>query len=208
MKMFRVAAFAAALGATAWLSAISAQAVTLNLSTDLPAPITDADALADPTSTSGTVRIDFIGNNFDGVTPGARSPYEGTPFQNTAFYHSVSAGAEARYDFGSTQSQFGLLFGSPDSYNTLSFLLNGVEVYDLTGDALVPRGQLGLGAVYVMISDIAFDQVRMSSAGDAFEFTNLFSLAAIPVPASLPLLLGGLIGLRLLARRRRSSGQD
>ena len=205
MRISRGAAFAAVLGSALGLAAGSAGAVVVK--TDLPAPVTNADALADPTSTSGSVRIDFTGNNFDGVTPSALSPFAGTAFEDVAVYHAVSAGAEARYAFDRPQTQFSLLFGSPDSYNRLSFLLDGVEVFDLVGDDVVSPGQLGSGAVYVLIRDLSFDEVRFSSSGDAFEFSNLFSLAQIPVPASLPLLFGALAGLGILTRRRGGRGK-
>ncbi len=79
-----------------------------------------------------------------------------------------------------------------------------MEVFGLTGDTLVSADELGTGALLVMISDIAFDEVRFASSGDAFEFTNIasYALAAIPIPAPIAMLLGSLAGLAVLRRRR------
>lgn len=197
MKSFLAVATTAALG----LAAFDAQAVVVTPSTDLPPPVTEAGALPDPMVVAGLVRIDFAGNNFDGMTPSALSPYAGTPFEDVALYHSVSAGAEAKYAFDRLQTTFSLLYGSPDDFNNLAFLLDGTEVFSLAGDALVPPGTLGMGAVYVTIADILFDEVRLTSGGDAFEFTNVSSVAMIPLPATLPLLLGALAGIGLARRR-------
>jgi hypothetical protein len=202
MRISGAVALAAALGATVGLAGVGAEAVTVNASADLPSPILQADDLLDPTSVSGFVRLDYTGNNVDGLSPSSLSPYAGTAFQDRAVYHSVSADGEARYAFDPPQSRFGLLYGSPDPYNELSFLLGGIEVFDLLGDELVAPGSLGMGAVYVLVSDISFDEVRFTSSGDAFEFSNVFSLVSIPLPATLPLLFAALAGFGILTRRR------
>ncbi len=200
MKVLVGSIVAAALG----LAASAAQSVTVTSSTELPEQITSPGDLPDPMVVSGFVRIDFAGNNFDGITPSALSPYYGTPFADTALYHSVSANSEAKYLFDKTQRKLSLVFGSPDEYNRLSFWLDGAEVFSLTGDTLVPAADLGTGALLVMIGDISFDEVRFASSGDAFEFSNIasYALAAIPLPAPLAMLLASLAGLGVLTRRR------
>jgi hypothetical protein len=199
--------FGAVVAASLSLAAGVAPAVTVSQSQILPTAITDSDALLDPTSVSGFVRVDFAGSSLGNNAPRSLSPFAGTSFENTALYHAVSANSEARYLFDSAQRQFSLLFGSPDAFNRLSFWLDGVDVFGLTGADLLPANQLGKGALMLLVSDIIFDEVRMASSRDSFEFSNVASLAvtSTPVPAPLAMLLASLVGLAALANRRSAS---
>jgi hypothetical protein len=182
----------------------SANAAVVLASTDtlLDAPITLGANLLDPTSTTGNVRIDWVGNDLDGTAPNSRSPYDTTASVNTAVYHSVSAGATATYSFGTTQSAFAFMWGSPDDYNTLNFYLGAANVGSFTGNAVIPPGTAGLGFVDVVFNGL-FDKVVFGSIGkDAFEFTNV-SFTPIPLPAAGWLLLTGFVGLSVLGRRRK-----
>ena len=195
----KLAVFATAVS----LIAFGAQAVpTVTIDYTLPAQITDANALIDPTSTTGDVRFDIAGNDLNGVAPDSRSPYDGTAFESTALYHSVSAGATAFYDFATDQNSFSIMWGSPDDYNHLDFFLDNVLVFSLQGDDVGNPPAPGMGFVNVTVSMLTFDSVKLSSFDkDAFEFTNVSSVA-VPLPASALLLLGALGGLGVVSRRR------
>ena len=111
---------------------------------------------------------------------------------------------------------FGLLWGSVDNYNTLSFYDNNSLLFSFTGLDVsnLANGNQGMGGtLYVNInsSDI-FNRVVASSTGYAFEFDNvalafdpvsLPILGEVPEPGTLALLGLGLFA-GITARRRRT----
>jgi hypothetical protein len=112
---------------------------------------------------------------------------------------------------GAGYKYFGLLWGSVDGYNTLSFFDGATLVGSITGGNVTasPNGNQGVnGTLYVNItSDTAFNRVVATSSQFAFEFDNIAFNQTIPVPA--PAALGvfgvGLLGLAWATRRRRTA---
>jgi len=108
---------------------------------------------------------------------------------------------------------FGLLWGSIDDYNTLSFYDGNTLVGTVTGVAAasaagtLPNGNQGnQGTAYVNItSSLAFTRVVATSTAFAFEFDNVAYNQSVPVPepASLALLGLGLLGLGFASRAKR-----
>lgn len=106
---------------------------------------------------------------------------------------------------------FGLLWGSVDAYNTLSFFNSATLIGSITGSDVTasPNGNQGVnGTLYVnIISTLAFDRVVATSSQFAFEFDNIAFSEQVPTEASEPGTLA-LLGLGLLGaalRRRRVS---
>lgn len=109
---------------------------------------------------------------------------------------------------GTGYKYFGLLWGSVDAYNTLSFFDGGSLIGELTGNDVFssPVGDRGEnGTVYVNLNSTAsFDRVVATSSNYAFEFDNVAFNETVPVPApgALALFGFGLMGLGLASRRR------
>jgi hypothetical protein len=99
---------------------------------------------------------------------------------------------------------FGLLWGSVDDYNTLSFYNGDTLIGTVTGAdvAASPNGDPGVnGTLYVNITSTErFNRVVASSTEFAFEFDNI--AFNVPGPATLGLLGLGLVGLGFARRRR------
>ena len=106
------------------------------------------------------------------------------------------------------EKYFGLLWGSVDSYNSLSFydatnhLIGTITGHDVTASANGNQG--ASGTLYVNINSTdAFTRVVASSTSNAFEFDNVaFNPTAVPEPTSLALFGTGVVGLAFIRRRR------
>lgn len=195
------------------LAAAAAQAATVSVVKTAVA-IDPVEAVADvlaPTAFTGT----FFENATGSVGGVRRSPYDTVAgLAGTGVYHSVSGGGTATYAFAQDQIGFSLLWGSPDSYNSLSFFNDGVQLsldsfgLTLTGDeiAALPLSQpQQVGLALVAISGFTFDKVVFASGGNAFEYGLVSSTpAAVPLPAAAWMLIAG-FGALVAAGRRRAA---
>ena len=110
--------------------------------------------------------------------------------------------------FAGDQQYFGLLWGSIDLYNTLSFYDGATLLGSVTGGQVLAgaNGNQGInGTLYVNINtDVGFNRVVATSSSYAFEFDNVAYLASnVPDGGSLIGVFGlALVGMAGIARRR------
>jgi hypothetical protein len=175
------------------LSPLSAATVTTT-SPDLNA--LSATSLDLPTGSSWTAAPDMVAGSVGGVY---RSPFEGLGAGQFGRiqYWNVGGGDTALLNLGWLRGSLSLLWGSPDTYNTLKLINSGTGAFQTIIPAL--NGTPGtVTTTLVTISGFAFDRVEFKSNSPALEFSNV-SVASVPVPAAglmLLLALGGLAALR------------
>jgi hypothetical protein len=106
------------------------------------------------------------------------------------------------------ENYLGLLWGSVDSYNTLSLydgsaLVKSFTGTDVTSSASGDQGMLGTFYVNINSTD-SFDRVVATSTSYAFEFDNVaYSAAAVPEPSSFILALIGVVSAVAYKQTRR-----
>ncbi|MFN3259607.1 MAG: VPLPA-CTERM sorting domain-containing protein [Pikeienuella sp.] len=211
--------FAAACVATAALASAMAptpaKAVSIESVTPNPASYAEIDLL------TTTVLPDFSSwnpapstrtGNIPGVT---RSPFDetsniniysnGSGIPESTPYFSVgpdNPSNPAILEFTVDQRAFSFLWGSPDSYNELTFFLDGQEVITFLGTVVQPP--IAVGSAFVEFKG-KFDAVSFFSDGsNAFEWTSM-SATAVPLPAAAWMMLAGLASLGFVARRKRAA---
>jgi|GEM_PF-5640875 len=151
-----------------------------------------------------------------GNNPGNfQSPFNSNGLTDTVDYFStqpkggpgLGAASPVTLGFTEVQQAFTMLWGSIDKYNSVTFKLDGSDVYTVGGDDVA--GAIGLDPAtnYEVVAlvkfldfESGFDSITFASKGPALEF----ALAPIPLPAAGWLLLAGLGGLGVVARRKKA----
>lgn len=155
--------------------------------------------------------------------PGVSAKPPGSTGRWWSIAGTTDAPGEGIVNLNAPATYYGFLWGSPDKYNTVSFLLTNGTVQSFKGDEVFveppANGDQGafVGGQYVNFSageGEAFSQVTFSSAGIAFETDNhsvvfepTFQVegftAAVPEPETYALMLAGLCAIGLMLRNRR-----
>jgi hypothetical protein len=206
----RIVALSATLVTCAFLSCGNVGAVTItSQSTSYLPPIPVADTF----SPSFFLPNTLYGHVTDSVPNVYRSPYQNLDTTMPAAYvgqpySSVVVGGVG-YNFVDGANTLSLLWGSPDSYNTLSFYsgLNGQGTLLGSFTGLDLAATLGLGHDYVtFFSSVAFLSVVLSTTIPAFEYAALsasMESSEVPLPPALILFGSAIVALEVLRRRRR-----
>jgi hypothetical protein len=145
------------------------------------------------------------------------------PGYGTLKYTSIFTGGTGTWTVaalgvaGGSADHLSIIWGSPDSYNKLSFysgpvgsgtLLDSFSGLNLAIDHTKPvKGH----DIVTFATDVGFfNYVVLTTTANAFEFTNLEAACtecapppSTPLPAALPLFVGGLGTLGFFARRRK-----
>ena len=114
-------------------------------------------------------------------------------------YLAAEPGGAVTFSFRAPLTQFQLLWGSVDSYNSLTFVGSNGSTQLVTGSDIQAADGSSASA-YVTISGLnAFTKVIASSSSPAFEF---LPDVQVPEPGTLALVGLGLGGLAWMRRRR------
>ena len=175
-----------------------------------------------PSGTQGGIGYSYTGGaefNFD-ATSGLPSGTAARPVGSTGNFYSVGVSPSAQMgpgfvNFTQAVSYFGFLWGSPDSYNTVSFFNGNQLLGAYTGSAVLanPNGDQGYAQYFNVFAGAgeAITKVEFSSSGNAFETDNHAFLPAlasagakVPEPDALVLMLTGLGLLGTTTLRRKA----
>jgi hypothetical protein len=153
-----------------------------------------------------------IETNQGAVVTGSKSGKYAAPYLDDTQYLSVpdedyGSSGSFKVSLSETARYFGMLWGSMDSYNTLTFWNQGTEVGSFTGDDVTKpaNGNQTNPAQnrYVNFYDFEFDQFELASTNFAFEVDNI-AVAPVPEPGTFVLMglgLAGLVGMRKKFRK-------
>lgn len=132
-----------------------------------------SDSSAGSISYSGTSGV-YLGN----VAGTTAAPWTPTGIE-TRNYFSTQPKGDITINYGQNQQYFGIMWGSVDSYNSLSFYNNDRLVEEVTGRDVVrsPDGNQAATGTYFanfnFSSDASFNRVVFSSSTPAFEFNMI-----------------------------------
>lgn len=202
-----------AIAAAAFIvAAAQAQAISVSISNTPMSPV--AGALTDTFDGNGTTVLSTSGGSFFSASiSGITAQPPGSTGQWWSIGTSGGQDGPGIVTLGASATYYGFLWGSPDTYNHVSFFNDGELVQSFGGgDVFSPangyQGAFPAGQFVGFTAQGAevFDEVRFISNGNAFETDNhaVMLSAPIPEPETYALMLAGLGAVGFMARRRRA----
>ncbi len=147
------------------------------------------------------------------IVSGSEPGVYAAPYGIGDSYVTVGQGGSATFNLSSSYDYFGLYWGSADTYNHLSFFLNGAPVGSFSGNELAPLMASGDQTSYssnrfvnfLFSGGDRFDRVTLTSDGYAFETDNhaFGNTTSVPEPSTALLFAVG--ALPLLLRKKRAA---
>jgi hypothetical protein len=134
------------------------------------------------------------------------------PAGDTTPFAYVGVGSSLTANFAGGITSLDLLWGSPDTWNFITFVGTGGSVTYSPGSGLLASlSPVNSGSQTVLFTagpGVIWTSVIFTSTLAAFEFDNVSTLAAAtasatPEPATLALLAGGLLAIGIGTVRRR-----
>jgi len=176
------------------------------------APTTAFSSIFGPSLTATTPGV-WTGTYFTGTANTSVVNYYLDPLAGSGYYAYAEQGNTVTANFAGGINSLNLLWGSPDSYNTITFYsgLNGTgtaESYTPGTGALsgLVASQTG-GTLVSFATTGVWDSVSFYTSGNSFEFAvgTPTTPVTTPEPASIALLAGGLLAIGAGAIRRRKN---
>ena len=202
---------------------LAAAALVMGVSAVANASVSYSVTAGTHTMVAGATEIDFssgIGySSASGdyaIVSGDTANHNASPLGTDAPYLTVPDAVKsgsATFGLGMNSDYFGLYWGSVDSYNTLSFWLDGAMVASFKGSDIVMPANGGQedpatnAYVNFMFTDgDMYDTVKFTSSRYAFESDNhAYMSGGVPEPQTLALMLLGMLGLGMARRRQRQA---
>ena len=200
--LLSAAVFAAVVGLCTFSQEASATTVSIGTQDTTTLPL--SSFINSPVSTTG----DFILSTSGSVDQHRLSPFGSGDTTNV--YSAISSNnipGSATYNLAPSATSFSFLWGSPDSFNSVSFFSGlggtGTLLGSFTGSDLTPSNpHTGFDLVTFLASGGFIGSVVLADSGQAaFEFANVG--AQTPLPAALPLYAAGVGFMGLLGWRRK-----
>ncbi len=163
----------------------------------------------------GGVSYDYFGGALYNLVTSPISSVTARPVGSLGNFYSVGTSPAAQngpgeVKFSTGLSYFGFLWGSPDTYNTVSFFNGATMLGSFTGSAVLSpaNGDQSVGRYFNAFAGVGeqITRVTFASTQNAFETDNHAYIAAIPEPETYAMLLAGLGLMGFVARRRKKTG--
>ena len=187
--------------------AFSASATSATLTTSVTAGATTLEALATTETFAGnSLPSGYTGGGVFNTTTGEYA----RPVGSTSFYYSVGiSGGQTGpgvVTFAAPVSYFGFLWGSPDTYNTVTFFSGTQQIGSYTGFEVLPpaNGDQSVSGYFNVFTNGGpyITSVQFTSTSNAFETDNHSFITAVPEPETYAMMLAGLGLMGFIARRR------